>query len=995
MIPYPKRLIEVDLPIKRISEHARREKSIRHGHISTLHIWWARRPLAACRAVLCASLWPDPADPDCLPEFREAAASTMRRFDEVSRDPVGGDPRDLDDPGQLQRALLDFIAEFANWDRSTDEAYLDAARSLTKSAHEALGGLPGTRPLVVDPFAGGGAIPLEALRVGADAFASDLNPVAVLLNKVVLEYIPRYGSELAELVRRWGGWIKEEAEKELAEFYPTDPDGATPIAYLWARTITCEGPGCGAEVPLIRSLWLSKRRNHSVALRMVPRMDERRVEFEILEDVRAREVGEGTVRRGSATCPVCGYTTPVASVRKQLKARRGGAADARLFAVVTTRPGERGRFYRLPTRQDLEAAAKAAEELERRKAEHSGPMSLVPDEPLPPPGVLGFRVQRYGMEEWGNLFTPRQALALTTLARLVREVGEKVAEEKENGLAAAVQTCLALAIDKQADLGSSLCAWEPLAQCPRHMFGRQAIPVVWDFAEGIPLGESSGSFDVFINGITKALEKIGSDWSIGHVETSSATSHILQNEFAQCFFTDPPYYDAVPYADLSDFFYVWLKRALPKPLLYQFSDLLTPKDGECIVDEVKGKDGAYFESTMTQALAEGRRVLAPDGIGVVVFANKSTDGWEAMLQALLDAGWVITASWPIDTENTSRLRAQGSAALASSVHLVCRPRENPDGTLKEEVGDWRDVLSELPRRIHGWMPRLAEEGVVGADAIFSCIGPALEVFSRYSRVEKASGEAVTLGEYLVEVWAAVSREALNMIFEGADSTGFEEDARLTAMWLWTLSTGANGNGNGNGGGGEEDEDLGEGEARPGGAVRGEFALEYDAARKIAQGIGAHMETLPDLVEIKGSSARLLSVSERSSRLFGKGTEKGKGGSSAERARPRRTGKQKQAQASFEEGEMVVPVGEESSGARGGEMEASPLLAETVLDKVHQAMLLFAEGRSEALRSFLVEEVGGDRRFWQLAQALVALYPASTEERRWVEGVLARKKGLGL
>ncbi|AET64037.1 DUF1156 domain-containing protein [Methanothrix harundinacea] len=1001
---HPKRLIEVDLPIKRISEHARREKSIRHGHISTLHIWWARRPLAACRAVVCASLWPDPADPLCPPEFREAAASAMRRFDEVSRDPLGQDPRDLDDPDELQRALLDFIAEFANWDRSTDQAYLDAARTLTQSAHEALGGLSGTRPLVVDPFAGGGAIPLEALRVGADAFASDLNPVAVLLNKVVLEYIPRYGQALADEVRRWGGWIKEEAERELAEFYPTDPDGATPIAYLWARTITCEGPGCGAEVPLIRSLWLAKKQNRSVALRMVPRMDERKVEFEILEGVRAREVGEGTVRRGSATCPVCGYTTPVASVRRQLKARRGGAADARLFAVVTTRPGERGRFYRLPTRQDLAAAKKAAEELERRKAEHVGPLSLVPDEPTPMGGGSGagraFSQRNYGMDLFEDLFTPRQALALTTLARLVREAGEKVAEEQENGLAAAVQTCLSLAIDRSADKLSSLARWDTSRENPQGTFSRQALQIVWDFDEVNPLSGSGGDWNTALTWISLVSESVSSfflDFQ-GHAESKSANKNDLPDEFAQILFTDPPYYDAVPYADLSDFFYVWLKRTLPKPLRSQFSDPLTPKGDEIIVDEVKGKDRPYFESTMTQALAEGRRVLAPEGIGVVVFANKTTTGWEAMLQALLDAGWVITASWPIDTEMGTRLRAMNSAALASSVHLVCRPRENPDGTLKEEVGDWRDVLAELPQKIHGWMPRLAEEGVVGADAIFSCIGPALEVFSRYSRVEKASGEAVALGEYLVEVWAAVSREALNMIFEGADATGFEEDARLTAMWLWTLSTGANGNGNGNNGGlgGEEDEAGGEVGGRSGRAVRGEYSLEYDAARKIAQGIGAHMETLPDLVEIKGGSARLLSVAERSDRLFGKGT--GKGASPAERAGPRRTGKKRQAQASFEEGEMVVPLGEDGFGAGGGGSggtAAQPVLAETVLDRVHQAMLLFAEGRSEALRSFLVEEVGGDQRFWRLAQALVALYPASTEERRWVEGVLARKKGLGL
>jgi len=252
---YPKRLIEVDLPIKRISEHARREKSIRHGHISTLHIWWARRPLAACRAVICAALWPDPADPICPERFKDEAARIMARF----CNPLGRPDLDYSEPLALRKALLDFIADFSNWDNSTDQRYLETARALTHSAHESLGGAPGTRPLVVDPFAGGGSIPLEALRVGADAFASDLNPVAVLLNKVVLEYIPKYGQQLADEVRKWGIWIKVEAEKELSQFYPRDPDGATPIAYLWARTVTCEGPGCGAEVPLMRSLWLAKR----------------------------------------------------------------------------------------------------------------------------------------------------------------------------------------------------------------------------------------------------------------------------------------------------------------------------------------------------------------------------------------------------------------------------------------------------------------------------------------------------------------------------------------------------------------------------------------------------------------------------------------------------------------------------------------------------------------------------------------------------------------
>lgn len=1003
MPTYPKRLIEVDLPIKKISAHARREKSIRHGHISTLHIWWARRPLAACRAVICAALWPDPGDQICPERFKSEAAKLMKEF----RDKRGGKPYNWDDGVELRHALLDFIADFSNWDNSTEKDYLETSRALTQVAHESLGGAPGTRPLVVDPFAGGGSIPLEALRVGADAFASDLNPVAVLLNKVVLEYIPKYGQRLADEVRKWGEWIKKEAEKELAEFYPKDPDGATPIAYLWARTIKCEGPGCGAEVPLMRSLWLAKKEKRSVALRIVVNVGAApcgrpgqveghtvgvglkpapTIDFEIFENAKAQDVGEGTVRRGSATCPVCGYTTPVKSVRAQFKTRHGGADDARLFIVVTTRPGQQGRFYRLPTEQDLRVVKNAAEELQRREKEHNGPLSLVPDEPLPPQGTLGFRVQLYGMIQWGDLFTARQALALTTLAKLVVNAGEQIS--RDSGFALAIQTCLALAVDRQADYLTSLTIWANSGEFIAHTFGRQALPIVWEWPECNPWSDGSGNWDGAIDWVSRVIVANICYWEkSGHTECASATKQSLPDDAAQCFFTDPPYYDSVPYADLSDFFVVWLKRMVGDKYMDLFNSALSPKQEECIVDEIKGKDKAYFEMTMGQAMAEGRRVLSPTGIGVVVFAHKSTSGWEAILQAMIEAGWIVTASWPIDTERPGRLRAQQSAALASSVHLVCRPRENPDGSLRlDEIGDWRDVLAELPKRIHDWMPRLAEEGIVGADAIFACLGPALEIFSKYSRVEKASGEVVTLKEYLEHVWAAVSKEALNMIFEGAETTGFEEDARLTAMWLWTLSTGANGNENPPSSpfakvGEIEEADEEEDEDKPSSKAKlSGYTLEYDAARKIAQGLGAHLEKLQSLVEVKGDKARLLPVAERTKALFGK-----------DEADAPKTRKKKEPQQKFD---FMKEVDEsEESGAWGA--KNVPRLGNTTLDRLHQAMILFAAGRSEALKRFLVEEgIGKDERFWHLAQAFSALYPKNSDEKRWVDGVLARKKGLG-
>jgi putative DNA methylase len=407
-VTYPKRLIEVDLPIKRISAHARREKSIRQGHISTLHIWWARRPLAACRAVICAALWPDPADSQCPRAFIRKAREEMlawapherqkllseesrKRFENARKTP------DLfDDARELRGALFDFIADFANWDNSTVREYLDTSRALTQAAHEALGGAPGTRPLVVDPFAGGGSIPLEALRVGADAFASDLNPVPVILNKVVLEYIPKYGQRLADEFRKWSEWIRLEGEKELGKFYPKDADGASPFTYLWARTIRCEGPGCGAEVPLIRSLWLAKKVNRSVALQLVSDRKAKSVAIQIIvkqsdgwvdqADPRVRIENPqltGTSKAASATCPSCGFTTPKASVRQQLCQRRGGANDAKLLCVVTTRDDQSGRTYRLPTDADFRAIEHATKRLQEVESKAVGKFSVIPDEKIP------------------------------------------------------------------------------------------------------------------------------------------------------------------------------------------------------------------------------------------------------------------------------------------------------------------------------------------------------------------------------------------------------------------------------------------------------------------------------------------------------------------------------------------------------------------------------------------------------------------------------------
>ena len=1006
---YPKRLIEVDLPIKRISAHARREKSIRHGHISTLHIWWARRPLAACRAVICASLWPDPADEHCPESFQKIAREQMilwakkhlRLLGEESYSrfvAISKNMRKLNDLVELRTALLDFIADFSNWDNSFVTEYLETSRLLTQAAHEALGGEPGSRPLVVDPFAGGGAIPLEALRVGADVFASDLNPVSVLLNKVMLENLPNLTDDIIEEIQTWGERIREQAVSELDGCYPSESNNSNSIAYLWTRTILSEAPGndeLPIELPLIGTFWLSKRKGRRIALRWVRdnkgeveteiikvqtnntnmRRKIRRPLLEIFEPRNDSEVEQGVVRSGSATCPVTGHTTTASRVRKQLSDRSGGTKDARLIAVIETHKSEKGRFYRLPSQNDLQAITKTNGKIIEFQNQKIWDMSYFPDEPTPEGIGKGagraFAQRNYGMTNFSDLYTCRQLITLSTIAKLIREIDDSKISDTARIL-------LVFALGRVNDLSMSLCRWLPTIEAVAAANGGQnRMPVTFDFIETNPFGGSGGDWIGQVKWITKVVKHI--HLSINHagsVERSAAQTAILPEDSADLLFTDPPYYDAFPYSDLSDFFFIWFKRTLPSRLL-SYNENLVPKDDEIVVyDVIHGndgriKDGKYFQSEMTEALTKYREVTKPNSPGVVVFANKTTSGWEALIKSLFDSGWIIKNSWPIDTERAVRQRALGSAALGSSVHIVCYPRENPDGSLQtERIGDWRDILTQLPKRIHEWMPRLSKEGIVGADAIFACLGPALEIYSRYSSVEKASGEKVELQEYLEEVWAAVSREALNMIFEGADSSGFEEDARLTAMWLWTLRTALNGS---------QDEVDFEGAAKtlPG------YSLEYDAARKIAQGLGAHLEQLTHLVEIKGDTAMLLSAGSRTRYLFGKGAE--------EIPQGRRKKKTQQTSLKFEEELQII---EEETGNCGGDLSGKP--GTTVLDQLHQCMILFGAGRGEAMKRILIEEgIGRNPLFWRLAQSLSALYPVGTDEKRWVDGVLARKKGLGL
>ncbi len=730
------RLIEAAFPVAAVGRHARREKSLRHGHPATLHTWWSRKPLGASRATVLAALWPDPASPACPPAFRAALASAL-----------GGR---ADDGRDLQGRACAFLADFARWEHSASAWHLDTARALVAAAHAAEGGAG--RPLVVDPFAGGGSIPLEALRVGADTVASDLNPVATLLCRTLLEEVPGAGPQLADGVRRAGAALLERAAASLAPLYPPADAGDHPLVYLWCRTARCTG--CGVEIPLLSKRLLEDTQRRRVGVRLETTPGGIGVRLVSPEEM---DAGGGTVRNGNATCPCCGTVLPPSELRRQLSARGGGTADARLLAVVTQTSD--GRRYRLPHPQDAAGIARARAALAARLAEDP---AAVPTEPLPPAGTLGFSVRPYGFSTWGDLFAPRQALALATFSRLVRELPHATQAER------AVATCLALAVDRQADYLSALCRWHTTRALVNNTFGRQAISMVWDFAECQPLADGPGGFAGAVAWVAKVCEGLAAaHLGTGRAVSASAERLPLPAGVGQAVVTDPPHWDAVPYADISEFFYVWLRRSardLHPDLLAANS---VPRGAECVNSRVGGKDDAHYERTLTAALTEARRVLAPPGVAVVIFAQRARQGWAAFGRALAAAGWQVTASWTVATEMGARLRAKDSAVLGTTVQLVLRPGR---GTAAAEPALAR---AEISRGVEARLPDLEAAGLSGLDAIASANAVALQVWGRY-----APSPAWTVEEALETAAGVSAALAIDQLLAGAPDPA----AHLAARW---------------------------------------------------------------------------------------------------------------------------------------------------------------------------------------------------------------------
>ncbi len=824
-----RRLIEDYIPIEAISAEARREKSIRKGHISTLHLWWARRPLVAVRAAVYGALVPAPSD-------KQAAKEAARFVADLCKYPGARDTI-----VQARRHILEAHAE-----RLT----IEQGELVTVEDIEA-GRAP--RPRVLDMFAGGGAIPLEALRLGCEAYALDLNPVAHLIELCTLVYPQQFGAPdpatkgcadegtwagLAAEVEHWGQWVLERVRAEIGDLYPPVPDPRhaaetagppdqlsmnlavpesreasyaragmlTPVAYLWTRTVRCKNPACGGTVPLARQTWLCKKKNRYVALKpetfpnksgsptRTPQLVEgpaKRVHYRVVETTTLEGLGFDPAtgsRGGNVACPFCGTVADSAYVKAE---GQDGRIGVQPMAVVCTQREKRGKVYlsvdQVPPEvwPDDEAIWQRIRALEVETADHpAGPLT-VPDEQIITDSKGSAWVIQYGMERFGDLFTPRQLLALLTFAKHVRIAHAEMLRQGYNtDSAKALTAYLGLMVSRFSDFCSSLCVLNSVGgRGVVHTFGRQALPMVWDFAETNSFSEIGADWDACIKAATSTVQKIPAGQP-PVVQRGSATHLLHEDNLFDAVITDPPYYDNVAYADLSDFFHVWLKRSIGFLYPEHFSSMLTPKKKEAVADATR-HDGdrdlaaKVYEEMMGKAFAEAERVLKPGAPLVIVYAHKTTLGWAALVDALRVAGFTVTEAWPLDTERSARIRAIDTASLASSIFLVARRREG------SEVGSYeREVRPELQRIVRERVDRLWAQGVTGADLVIACVGAGLRAFTRYGRVEYANGEPVPADSFLAEVEGAVLETLLEKLF-GVSRAGVGNVDPVTRFYvLW-------------------------------------------------------------------------------------------------------------------------------------------------------------------------------------------------------------------
>ena len=766
-----KKLIEVALPLEAINAESAREKSIRHGHPSTLHLWWARRPLATARAVIWASLVDDP-------------SSHPERFpDEETQE-------------KERKRLFALLTRLVKWENSNDEGVLaEAKEEIMRSTHN-------DPPALLDPFAGGGAIPLEAQRLGLTAHAHDLNPVAVMINKAMIEIPPRFAGQrpvnpawrsragmadvpmkgaagLAEDVRYYGEWMKQRAYERIGHLYPNVkiPGGygeATVIAWIWARTVKCPNPACGCEMPLASSYVLSKKKGKCVWIEPVVHGDQ--IEFSVHQSATLGKVIEPKKGRGATfVCPFCGQTTTDAYVKEEGKA---GRIDAQLMAIVAE--GAHGREYISPTPEHIQAA------------KVDKPLNY-PDGAMPT-NPRWFSPPAFGMSEYNQLFTNRQLTALTTFSELVGEAQRQAEADalaagrsadptplREGGSGAhaygeAVGVYLAFTVDKMANLGTSIVSWMNDRGAFRETFARQAIPMVWDYAEANPFSDSGGNMSQFVERVSRSIEFLPIDnrYIRGTATQFDAQSDCsLRNIMVS---TDPPYYDNIGYADLSDFFYVWMRQSLKRTYPKLFRTMLVPKAEELVAtpyrfDGSVEKARDFFEDGMFRTCCQLYQYTREDVPVTIYYAFKQSEtdeddatastGWETMLSAIIHAGFSITGTWPMRTESPGRSVSQGTNALASSIVLVCRKRAPDAGKCTR-----REFINALHRELRPALIKLQSANIAPVDLAQSAIGPGIGVFSRYQGVLESDGRPMSV------------RAALQIINQELDAFYNEQEGEL-------------------------------------------------------------------------------------------------------------------------------------------------------------------------------------------------------------------------
>ena len=757
-----KSFIEETFPIREVSKESVREKSVRHGHISTMHIWWARRPLASSRATIYSALTGMP----------ENEADILKK--------------------------TEFVVNLSKWENSLNKNILEIARNNILDSN---GGIP---PKILDPFSGGGSIPLEAMRLGCETYASDYNPVATLILKCTLEYPQKYKEKREETddslspqsnpnklltdLNKWSEFVLEESRREIGKFYRNSMGDSTPIAYIWARTVPCQNVSCDAEIPLMRQFWLARKDNKKIALK--PYVENGKVEFKIIgiesdKFPEGFDPEKGTVSRAISTCPVCGSVIDAETMHNLFQK---GNAGERLIVVIEK--GTNGKRYRLASKEDLEIYQKSHDFMieKAKKLSYIWGMNAVPDEPSPEGKGRGaeraFSVRGYNMNSWGDLFNSRQKLALVTFSEKVRLAYDGMIKEGyEEEYAKAVCTYLSFVVSRLSDVNSSLCHWNNSWEVIANTFARQAMPMTWDYVEGNPFATGGYTFQSIMEQIKLVINNIMSTkLQRVNVKQNTATALKFEDGFFDAIFTDPPYYDNVPYSYLSDFFYVWLKRMVGHLYPDLFATPLTPKSQEIVAySNMEGgfeTGKKYFEDMLGKSFKEVNRVLKINGIAIIVYAHKSTSAWETLINSLLNSGLVVTAAWPIKTEMKSRLRANDSAALASSIYIVTRKIE------KEKTGFYNEIRLQMKVHLQKKLDTLWKEGISGADFLISGIASSIEVFGRFEKVINDSGETITTERLMEDVRRIVIDYAVKQVLHNGFSAEIDPLTRFYVLWRW-------------------------------------------------------------------------------------------------------------------------------------------------------------------------------------------------------------------